>query len=93
MNPPAAGSDATPGPAAELVRMRKAAFPPQTVARNRRAAPAASVRDIRSELFAAGPEMAGRTLPAMTNLFAAGGAVSPARAAAPAQDPRSGLTQ
>ena len=52
--------------------------------------PGASVRDGRSVLFAAGPEMAGRTLPAMANLFDADGAVSPARAAAPAQDPRSG---
>ena len=47
--------------------------------------PGASVRDIRSELFAAGPEMAGRTLPAMANLFDADGTVSPARAAAPAE--------
>jgi len=43
--------------------------------------------------FSAGPPMAGRTLPAMGNLLDADGAVSPARAAAPAEDPRSGLTR
>ena len=32
--------------------------------------------------------MAGTSVPAMANLFAADGAVSPARAAAPAQDAR-----
>ena len=36
----------------------------------------------------AGQAMAGTSLPAMANLFAAGGAVSPARAAAQAQDAR-----
>ena len=53
----------------------------------------ASVRDVHSVFFSAGPQMAGRTLPAMGNLLDADGAVSPARAAAPAQDPRSGLTR
>ena len=41
----------------------------------------------------AGPKMAGSLLPAIVNLPVAVGAVSPARAAAPAEDPRSGLTR
>ena len=53
----------------------------------------ASVGDVRSVFFSAGPKMARRILPAVANLLDAGGAVSPARAAAPAQDPRSGLTR
>ena len=51
------------------------------------------VREARSLVLPAGPEMAGRILPAIVNLRAAGGAVSPVRAAAPAEDPRSGLTR
>ena len=39
------------------------------------------------------PFMAGTSVPAMDNLFATDGAVSPERAAAPAEDPRSGLTR
>ena len=45
-----------------------------------------SVRGSPARSCLAGPSMAGTSLPAMANLFAAGGAVSPARAAAPAQD-------
>ena len=51
------------------------------------------VREARSLVLPAGPEMAGRILPAIVNLPAADGAVSPVRAAAPAEDPRSGLTR
>ena len=51
------------------------------------------VRDVRSVFLSAGPEMAGSLLPAIVNLLDADGAVSPVRAAAPAEDPRSGLTR
>ena len=44
------------------------------------------------EFLCAGPKMAGSLLPAIVNLLAADGAVSPDRAAAPAEDPRSELT-
>ena len=56
-----------------------------------------SIRPVRGVLAAfpspAGPEMAGSLLSAIVNLPAADGAVSPVRAAAPAEDPRSGLTR
>ena len=44
-------------------------------------------------LPAAGPDMAGSPLPAMMNVLDADGAVSPARAVAPAEDLRSRLTR
>ena len=46
------------------------------------------VREARSLVLPAGPEMAGSLLSAIVNLPAADGAVSPVRAAAPAEDPR-----
>ena len=51
------------------------------------------VHDARSVFLPAGPEMARCIHPAIVNLSDADGALSPARAAAPAQDPRSGLTR
>ena len=50
-------------------------------------------RDHRSVFLSAGPEMAGSALPDIGNLLDADGTVSRDRAAAPAEDPRSGLTR
>ena len=93
MNTPAAGSGTTPGSAAEsgAVRLIRSSSP--APAADRSALAIVSVRDFRSVFFSAGPTMAGSILPAMANLLDADGAVSPARAAAPAEDPRSGLTR
>ena len=53
----------------------------------------ASIDHFSSVILPAGQHMAGRSLPAMDNLLDADGAASPGRAAAPAEDPRNGLTR
>ena len=93
MKTPAAGSDTAPGPAAESGAARLSRSSSPAPAAHWSALAIASVRDVSSVFFSAGPTMAGSILPAMANLPDADGAVSPARAAVPAQDPRSGLTR
>ena len=87
VNTPVAGSGAALGPAAEsrAARLTRSASP--APAADGSVLTIACVRDVRSVFFSAGPPMAGRTLPAMGNLLDADGAVSPARAAAPAEAP------
>ena len=48
---------------------------------------------VRSVFFIAGPAIAGSILPAVVTLLDAADTVSPARAVAPAKDPRSWLTR
>jgi len=93
VNTPAAGSGAAPAPAAESRAVRLTSSSSPAPAADRSALAIASVRDVRSVFFSAGPTMAGSILPAMPNLLDADGAVSPAKAAALAEDPRSGLTR
>ena len=88
VNSPAAGPETAPAAEPHPSPRRGHKHAGSGSRRSERSTTTAPSAAPRSRPCLAGPSMAGTSLPAMANLFAAVGAVSPARAAAPAQDAR-----